>query len=448
MEDEKPGEVNQLKNAGILKKRIIESVGWTTIGYGISQVLRLVSNLALTHFLAPEYFGVMAIVNVFMIGLAMFSDIGIGQSIIQNERANDRVFLNTAWTLQVIRGIFLWVCCIIAAWPLSIFYNQPILIWLIPVAGLTTIISGFNSTAVFSVNRNLVLGRLTGIELISQALAIVVMLAFAIIHPSVWVLVGGALFSASVKMVLTHSWLAESPDRFAWDQHSIKPMIKFGKWIFFSTLLSFFVNSAGSLILGKFVSMNELGLFTIGATLAKVIENVYQQIATKVIFPVYVHIKHLPVAQIREKVFKIRLGIMAAFLPPLWIMTIFGQKIVDVFLDPRYHGAGWVFQVFSLGAIPMVISGIGPFYLALGDSLIMLKLTIYKFVCFTLLIVLGWWFYGSTGMICGMALFTFPVYLADVYVQKKHSILITKLDALGYASSIIILYSGFTITAN
>lgn len=429
-----------------LKKRAIKSAGWTTIGYGISQVLRLVSNLVLTHFLTPEYFGLMAIVNVFMIGLAMFSDIGIGQSIIQSERANDRNFLNAAWTLKIIRGLVLWIFCLLAAWPLSVFYNQPLLVWIIPIAGLASIIAAFNSTAEFTANRNLFLGRLTAIEIISQVLAILLMLALALIYPSVWVLVGGALFSVFVKMVLTHVWLTDFPDKFLWDPEAFRSMIKFGKWIFFSTLLSFFINSSGSLILGKFLSIGDLGLFTIGATLSKMIENIYQQIASKVIFPFYVHIKHLPVEQIRDKVFKIRLGIMAAFLPPLWIMVIFGQKIVDLLFDDRYHDSGWIFQVYSLGFIPMIISGIGPFYLALGDSLTMLKLTIYKFTCLAILIVIGWWLKGSTGMIYAMALFTFPVYLADVYVQRKYSIWIGKLDVLGYLSSAIILALGLYVT--
>jgi O-antigen/teichoic acid export membrane protein len=430
-----------------LKKRAIQSAGWTTIGYGFSQVLRLVSNLVLTHFLTPEYFGLMAIVNVFMIGLAMFSDIGIGQSIIQNERANDRAFLNAAWTLKIIRGFVLWICCLLAAWPLSLFYKQPLLLWIIPIAGLASIISSFNSTAEFTVNRNLLLGRLTTIEIISQALALLLMWALALIYPSVWVLVGGALFSVFVKMVLTHTWLSEMPDRLLWDRAAFRSMMKFGKWIFYSTLLSFFINSSGSLILGKFLSIGDLGLFTIGATLSKMIENIYQQIASKVIFPFYVHIKHLPKEQIRSKVFKIRLGVMAAFLPPLWIMIIFGQKIVDLLFDHRYHGAGWIFQVYSLGFIPMIISGIGPFYLALGDSATMLKLTVYKFFSLAVLIVLGWRFYGTTGMICAMALFTFPVYLADVYIQRKYSIWIAKLDVLGYLSSVIILSLSFYVTA-
>lgn len=428
-----------------LKKRAIQSAGWTTIGYGFSQVLRLVSNLVLTHLLTPEYFGLMAIVNVFMIGLAMFSDIGIGQSIIQSERADDRAFLNAAWTLKIIRGVVLWICCLLAAWPLTLFYKQPLLLWIIPIAGLASIISSFNSTAEFTVNRNLFLGRLTAIEIISQALALLLMWSLALIYPSVWVLVGGALFSVFVKMVLTHTWLSELPDKFLWDRVAFRSMMKFGKWIFYSTLLAFFINSSGSLILGKFLSISDLGLFTIGATLSKMIENIYQQISSKVIFPFYVHIKHLPAEQIREKIFKIRLGVMAAFLPPLWIMVIFGQKIVDLLFDHRYHGAGWIFQVYSLGFIPMIISGIGPFYLALGDSATMLKLTIYKFVCLAILIVLGGWFYGTTGMICAMALFTFPVYLADVYIQRKYSIWIAKLDVVGYLLSFMILSFGFYV---
>lgn len=439
--------MSQLKNPSELKRRAIQSAGWVTLGYGLSQVLRFVSNLVLTHFLAPEFFGVMAIVNVLMIGLAMFSDIGIEQSIIQHRDVGDRDFFNTAWTLQVVRGIFLWFCCVLLAWPMSIYYDQSILLWLIPVAGLVAIISGFNSTAVFSVNRNLVLGKLTAIDLLSQISAIVLMVCFAFISPSVWVLVGGALSAALVKLVLTHVWLADEPNKLLWDSRSIQSLVKFGRWILIGTLLSFFVNSSGSLILGKFVSMAELGLFSIGATLSKMVDLIYQQIASKVIFPIYVHIKDMSNEEIRRKVFKIRAGIIAVFLPPLWGMTIFGQQIVDVLFDPRYHDAGWVLQVFSLGSIPMIISGIGPFYLALGDSLIMLKLSIYKFVCFASAVVIGWWVAGPTGMICGMALFTLPVYLSDIYVQKMHSIWIAKLDLLGYGATILVISIGFYLSA-
>ncbi len=81
---------------------------WTLGGYGASQVLRLAGNLVLARLLFPEAFGLSALVGVFMVGLAMFSDVGIGPSVIRSHRGDDADFLNTAWTIQVIRGLVLW----------------------------------------------------------------------------------------------------------------------------------------------------------------------------------------------------------------------------------------------------------------------------------------------------------------------------------------------------
>src|SRR4028119_542476 len=129
-----------------IKKLAIHGAVWTIASYGTSQILRFGSNLILTRLLIPDVFGLMALVYVFISGLHLFSDLGIGVSVIQNKRGDDPVFLNTAWTLQVVRGGFLWVCSLLIAWPVSHFYEERQLLWLIPVVALTTVISGFNST--------------------------------------------------------------------------------------------------------------------------------------------------------------------------------------------------------------------------------------------------------------------------------------------------------------
>ena len=54
---------------------------WTFLGYGGSQLIRLISNLFLAWLLFPGAFGLMALINVLMQGLQMFSDIGLGPSI-------------------------------------------------------------------------------------------------------------------------------------------------------------------------------------------------------------------------------------------------------------------------------------------------------------------------------------------------------------------------------
>ena len=151
-----------------LGSRAVRGSLWTLSGYGTAQVLRLASNLVMTRLLFAEAFGLMALVQVFMQGLEMFSDLGIGPSLIQNPRANEPDFFRTAWTLQVMRGLILWLVACAAAHPFARFYATPDLAWLIPLAGLSAVLSGLNSSKRFRLQRDLQLGHVTVLEIVSQ----------------------------------------------------------------------------------------------------------------------------------------------------------------------------------------------------------------------------------------------------------------------------------------
>ena len=150
------------------KKLAIKGALWTLASYGSSQIIRFGSNLILTRLLVPELFGLVGLAYVFITGVNLFSDIGLGPSIIQNKRGEEREFLNTAWTLQVIRSFVVWLCMLIITWPVASFYQEPRLLWLIPVIGINSIITGFNSNAVFILNRRMAIKKVVIFELVIQ----------------------------------------------------------------------------------------------------------------------------------------------------------------------------------------------------------------------------------------------------------------------------------------
>ena len=159
--------------------RVLRGAGWTALGFGASQIIRFGSNLILTRLLFPEAFGLMALITVFMVGLAMFSDIGLSPAILQDQRGDDPNFLNTVWTIQVIRGVCLWLGTCIIALPVAAFYGEPMLAQLLPAAGLTLLVSGLNPTRLDTANRHLMLGRVVLIDLLSQVIGIVVVVLLA-----------------------------------------------------------------------------------------------------------------------------------------------------------------------------------------------------------------------------------------------------------------------------
>jgi len=86
-------------------QRVMRGAAFTSGGFVLSQGMRFASNLILARLLFPEAFGLMAL----MTGLTMLSDTGVPQSIMQNKRGEDPDFLNTAWTLNLMRGVVLWL---------------------------------------------------------------------------------------------------------------------------------------------------------------------------------------------------------------------------------------------------------------------------------------------------------------------------------------------------
>ncbi len=433
-------EINHMQN---LKQKSINAAYWTFGSYAVSQAIRFGSNLVLTHILAPEYFGLMAIVTVFMIGLGMFSDIGLSQNIIQSDRSNDQTFLDTAWTLQIARGFILWLACIIGAYPMSLFYHNEMLLWVIPVAGFASVISSFNSTALDVASKNLSLKTLTFIELGTQLLNVVIMLLWALVYPSVWALVAGSLSGALVKVILSHTLFAGARNKLHWDTSQVKYMVNFGSWIFISTIFGFFVNSGSGLILGKFVSMAELGVFSLAFTLANMVVQVYQQVDNRVIFPLLVKIRDLENAEMRKRIAKIKLAVIGLFLPPLWILIIFGQQVVDLIFDHRYHGGGWILRLIALGSVPYIISGIGQFYIANGNSKVLMQLTIVKSIFYFIAIFVGYQIAGSNGIIIAIALYPILNYLIEVYVQHQYRVWLASIDISFIILTMVVVYIGF-----
>src|SRR6056297_1121936 len=234
-----------------LRAKTLRSLVFAVVSFGGTNFLRLASNLILTRLLFPEAFGLMAMVQVVMAGLEMISDTGVRTSIVQNRRGDEPSFLNTAWSIQIARGVLLWLIVLLISNPVAQFYEQPMLAQLLPIAGMVAILKGFESTKLATANRKLVMGRMTMLELGSQMFGILMMVVLAISTQSVWALVVGGLFGATLRMILSHTYLPGPNNRLQWDMTAFHEIFHFGKYIFVASLAGFLVIHADRVILDK-----------------------------------------------------------------------------------------------------------------------------------------------------------------------------------------------------
>ncbi len=411
-----------------LRSLALRGSAWTIAGYGASQVLRLGSNLIVTRLLFPEAFGLMALVHVFMQGLQMFSDVGIRPSIIQNKRGDDPDFLNTAWTIQVIRGCVLWICACLLAWPAAWLFaqNDPLawrLVELLPVAGLTALIAGFSSTGLFTLNRQLAFGRLTALDLVSQIVGICVMIGWALVHRSVWALVAGGLVGGVVRMCLSHRLVPSQRNCFRWDRDSVKALFSFGKWIFVSTVITFIAMQADRVIFGQMIPLEMLGVYSIGLMIATVPSRVLGRLALVVVFPLYSRM-HNQGDSLKAVLTRVRVPILLAGGGMLALLVATGPPLVRFLYDDRYAEAGWIIQLLALGGWFVVLEGTnGAALLARGQANWVAACNAAKVLAMVVLLPLGYAQYGFPGAVAGFAAAEFFRYTVSVVAAGRAGLL-------------------------
>lgn len=355
------------------KRQALSGSAWTILGYGLSQVLRLGSNLVLAYLLFPAAFGIMSLVAVFQQGLQMFSDVGIGPSIIQNPRGEDRAFLKTAFTIQAIRGVILWLASVLLAWPAARFFgqNDPLgheLLYVLPVVGLSALINGFASTSVFTLNRQMRFARITMLALIPHVVSMITMILWALVSPSVWALVSGMIANAIVRVALSHLFNRPARDSLGWDRSCGKELLHFGGWIFLSTAMAFFASSLDRLVLGKLLTLAELGLYSISLSFARLGVEVANRLSHTVLFPILSRNQANPGDLVRKSL-KARSLILTAGGALISAFAIFAPVFFEQIYDPRYAGAGVISQwlaIYIWGLI--ILSSMERVPLALGHA--------------------------------------------------------------------------------
>jgi len=430
-----------------LKSRAIRGSAWTFAGSGVSQVLRLASNLILTRLLFPEAFGLMALVNAFLHGLQMFSDLGLSPSIIHNKRGDDPKFLNTAWTIQMCRGACLFACTCFFGWIIAMFYQQPELFGLIPAAGCTVLISGFTSTNLFRLDRHLQLGKRTAFDLFGQICNIVAAILLAWWLKNVWALVFGRLFGEMARLVVSHALLPGERNRFTWDPAAGRELFHFGRWIFLATVMGFVVGRSDRLILGKLMSMDKLGQYAIAFALSQMVVLMMRQFGNRVLFPLYTRLKEDDPSKLRQRTFWIRAALMSAVLPPVCVFSIWGDWIVRFLYDPRYHEAGWMLQILAIGAVGAIVGlTINPVLLAVGDSFRhMLSMTAQAAITLAAMAV-GGWYAGAKGVIIGITVSRFLNYPVSAFFVRRYGVWLPMLDLSAFGVSGAVILIGWYLT--
>lgn len=417
-----------------LKQRAINAGIWTIGGHAASQGIRLATNLIMTRLLVPEMFGVMSLVTVVMVGLTLFTDLGLRQSIIQSKRGDDPIFLNTVWSVQIIRGIIIWSVSILISVALywadkfnllasNIVYADPILPWVIPVASLSVLFAAFEPTWTSSASRRLEQSKITMIELASQVASIVVMLTWVWFEKSIWALVAGGLSASIVRNLIVYYVVPGEANKWGLECEAVKEILHFGKWIFASSIVGFLFINGDRLLLGGLISTQELGVYTIAFFLANSITQIIGRLFGNVAFPALSEAFRSRPTQFIDVYYRFRILFDIVLLFFAGFLFVTGSLIIHILYDSRYSNAGQMLEILSLILIAVRYNLADQCFMVIGKPKLMTFLNVVRVISLFVLLPLAFSRYQMLGALWAIVASYFISIPFTIYFKYKLNLL-------------------------
>jgi O-antigen/teichoic acid export membrane protein len=379
---------------------LAKGVGWTVGAHILIQLLRFATNIALAWLLAPELLGIMLVVNSLRTGIDLVSDVGIGQNIVHNRDAEHPKFYNTAWTLQLLRGLLLWIGSCAVALPLAHFYHASILSLVLPVAGLYFVLIGLTSVSRFLLQKRMQIAKLNAFEIIVAAFSAVAHVILAYLYPTIWALVIGGLVACAATMIGSYFLIPDIHQRLYIFKPYARQIVVFGKWIFLSSIVYFMSINFDALYLAKVIPLDLLGVYGIARTLSDALATLALRLSSVIVFPLIASSFEISRESLREQLASSRLALFLVAGFGLSIFAAIADVLVAVLYDQRYHAATWMLPVLLIGVWFSIMSSINestllgfgkPLYGAIGNGL--------KFGFLVIGLPLGYMKYGVVGAV-------------------------------------------------
>ena len=238
----------------------------------------------MARLLTPEDYGITALPVVFLAVAQCIVESGFGAALIRKPDLSEKD-LSTAFYYSITVGIVLYLGLFFAAPLIADFYNAPILTSVLKVTALSLLISPMASVLSIQLTRNLEFKSLAKISLTCKVTTGIVALTIAFSGFGIWALVIPQVVSSLLNIILLYYCVRWLP-RERWSKESFRYLWGFGSKLLFSYLLGTIYENMYLLIIGKFFSTSQLGIWNRAQSYANLPSKQATNVLQSVTFPV------------------------------------------------------------------------------------------------------------------------------------------------------------------
>lgn len=341
------------------KLKTAQGIIWVSALQVTNQLLSFVKNVVLARLLSPKDFGFFGLALLIISFVDVLSTTGLKSALIQKKQDIDS-YINTAWTVEFIRGALIAVI-ILSISPIAMRF-----LGLTPQSRTEIIVFGSVGIALFfqavtaiisiDLERNLLFSKYFFYQIGGSIVDLCLCVIFAYLWRNAYALILGFVSGHFVRFIGS-KMLIRRKLKFEFKIEKVKRLMGFGKWIFLSNLFSFVLVQADSIVVSKFLGVTNFGLYQMGRTISNMPMQQVSGIIGTVAFPLLSRSQESKGQM--EIIFIKLLRLVLFFLIPLTVfISLYSTEIVLCVLGEKWKVIIKLLPVMIFGGIIRPISSI------------------------------------------------------------------------------------------
>lgn len=378
---------------GRLGVRAARGALWLFLGDGATLAAGMLKLAVLARLLSPHDFGLMGIGILVLRWLEHFTESGINKALIRNP-GDIRPYLDTAWTVQLVRSVglalVLYAFAPYGAW----FFGNPEATPVIRALALLTLLRGLINPAVVFMPKELDFRRVVAWNLTEVLAGLAVAIPLALLYRNVWALVLSLLAGQAAKTAASF-WIEPYWPSLRFDRARAGDLLRFGRWIFGLNVVNFLSVNIDSLFVGKLLGSMALGFYQVGHQVAGLPTREVRTIVVRVMFPTFARLRDQALGRAYLQVLEV---VSSIALPVGCLLTVFAGPIVSFLLGDRWLPVVPALQALAWNGVASALTGVAvPLLQAAGRPDVPVKVSVWRVILMVALLYPATSSLGITG---------------------------------------------------
>ncbi len=405
----------------LLNQRIVKGFIWNFISLAIHRSFDFIIKLVLARILFPDQFGVVAMAAVFTTFIQVFTNLGFGAAIVQMKESELREeHFHTAFWSGIVWSIFLYIIVFFIISPVaSNFYDEPILLSIIPVLSLGILSSPINAIQKAILTRNLEFKKIALINNIAGIFSGTLALVLAYLGFGIWALVFNSVATFVVVMPLYFKFTNWKP-KITWERKAFNDIFGFGVFTTGTNLLGNLAGNIDYLFIGRILTSSLVGAYSLAMMITSQFQTNLITIINQIMYPVFGKLQEDKVSLKRYYATVTMYNSLLVF-PFMGFFIVFNDTFITIFFGDKWSMAVIPLQLLAVSQFIGTMSSTFPVVLrSIGKPKLEMKIQfVVTFFLDIPLIFFGTYLYGVIGTSIAVILINvINLFIAQYYVSK------------------------------